>query len=301
MWSFSARRSGLEVSWESKRGGPNGPPLVWSEGSHFPPELARRPVGHGLESTVSTTRGSLSPEISGTSGRIVAHRLTPRIATLSPKPSTEAGKSADPTLQKTEDRFECAIPDEVLVTGLSGDPQLLRFWRGVKQRAAEPRRHNPVSLAVKNQDRSLDLADPRKRVEPVPHQRSGWDKGIMILGDFGDTGERRLQDQPGNRPLHGQGHGDSRSERLAVDHEPFRRDPLATEKIKSRGTVSDQAWFARHPWVAAIAAVLGHQHPVPVAGKPPQALGAVSDMAAIAVKICNDRAAVTWRQIPGEQ
>src|SRR5437764_10307002 len=124
MSSFNARRSGLEVS-RIKRGGPNGPPLAWSEGSHFPPKLARRPVGHDLEFTVSTTRGSLSPEISGTSGGIVAHRLTPRIATLSPKSSTEWLKSADVAPQKVEDRLECAVPDEILVAGLAGQPQLL--------------------------------------------------------------------------------------------------------------------------------------------------------------------------------
>src|SRR5947209_2246021 len=123
MSSFNARRSGLEVS-RIKRGGPNGPPLAWSEGSHFPPKLARRPVGHGLEFTVSTTGSSLSPQISGTSGGIVAHRLTPRIATLSPKPST-ARASADPAPHKVEDGLECAIPDEILVAGIRGEPQFL--------------------------------------------------------------------------------------------------------------------------------------------------------------------------------
>jgi len=45
---------------QDERGGPAGPPLVWSEGSDFPPELARRPVGHGLDCTVSTTSDTLS-------------------------------------------------------------------------------------------------------------------------------------------------------------------------------------------------------------------------------------------------
>ena len=51
--------------------------------------MARRSVGHGLEATVSTTGASLSRGIGGASVGIVAHRLTPRIATLSSKLSTE--------------------------------------------------------------------------------------------------------------------------------------------------------------------------------------------------------------------
>ena len=98
----------------------------------FPQNWPADPVGHGLESTVSTTTGTLSPEISGTSGGIVAHRLTPRIATPSPKPSTERMESADPTLQKVEDRLECAISNEILVTGISGEPQLFGFRCCVK-------------------------------------------------------------------------------------------------------------------------------------------------------------------------
>ena len=137
--------------------------------------------------------------------------------------------------------------------------------------------------------------------ETVTHQRRSRYKRVMVLGDFGYAGEGRFEYQARDLPLRRQGHGNSRSERLAVDHEPVRRDPLATEKIESRGTVSDQAGLARRPGVAAIPAVLGHQHPIPVAGKPPQALGAVSDMATIAVEICNDRAAIPRRQVPGEQ
>ena len=123
----------------------------------------------------------------------------------------------------------------------------------------------------------------------------------MVLGDFGDTREGRFEDQARDLPLRRQGYGNSRSERFSVDHEPVRRDPVTKKKIERRGTVSDQAPLARRPGVAAIAAVLGHQHPVPVAGKPPQGLGAVSDMSTIAVEICNDRMTMSWRQVPREQ
>src|SRR3974377_1798195 len=51
--------------------------------------MPRRPRGPGREAAVSTTGGNVSQPIPDASAGIVAHRLTPRIATLSPKPSTE--------------------------------------------------------------------------------------------------------------------------------------------------------------------------------------------------------------------
>ncbi len=127
------------------------------------------------------------------------------------------------------------------MTGLAGEPQFLRFRCCVEQRSTEAKRNDPVSLAMKDQDRRLDIADPRQRVETVTHQRGSRYERVMVLGDFGDAGEGRFEYQARDLPLRRQGHGNSRSERLAVDHEPVRRDPLATEKIESRGTVSDQA------------------------------------------------------------
>src|SRR3954464_6092878 len=123
----------------------------------------------------------------------------------------------------------------------------------------------------------------------------------MVLGDFGDAGEGRFQYHARDLPLRRQRDGNTRSKRLAVDHEPVRRHSLATEKIENCGTVSDQASFARSPGVPAVAAVLGHQHPIPVTGKPAQPLGAVSDMAAIAMEICDDGLVTLWWQVPGEQ
>src|SRR5215831_6864197 len=249
---------------------------MWSEGSDFPPELARRPIGHGLESTVSTTRGRLSPEISGASARIVAHRLTPRIATVSPKPSTGPApealfcasiNSANAALQKVQHRPECAVPDEVFVTGLWGDPKLLRFRCRIEQPAAKPQRYYPIALAMENEDRGLNLANPRQRVEAVAHQCRGWDKGIVILGDFSDAGERRFENQPGNRSLRRQGHGNPRSERFPVQHEPVRRDALVSEEVKRRNAVGEQAGFGRCPRVTAIASIFDHQHPIPGVGK----------------------------------
>jgi len=49
----------------------------------FPPVVPPT-IGHGLEITVSTTRGRLVRGTAGASAGSVAHRLTPRIATLSP-------------------------------------------------------------------------------------------------------------------------------------------------------------------------------------------------------------------------
>ena len=172
MWSFSARRSGLEVCRESRGAVRVDRPWRGSKAPISPCIGPPTPSATASSSTVSTTRGTLSPEISGTSGGIVAHRLTPRIATLSPKPSTERGpraisllvRLADSSLQKVEDRLECAIPDEILVTRLAGEPQLLGFRCCLEQRSAKAKRDDPVSLAKKDQDRRPDIADLRQRV-----------------------------------------------------------------------------------------------------------------------------------------
>ena len=54
-------------------------------GSRAPfPLIVPPTIGHGLEITVSTTGGRLAGGTVGASTGSVAHRLTPRIATLSP-------------------------------------------------------------------------------------------------------------------------------------------------------------------------------------------------------------------------
>src|SRR6266446_7671916 len=96
-------------------------------------------------------------------------------------------------------------------------------------------------------------------------------------------------------------YGDPRPERLAVEHETVRRDPLMLKKIERRCGVGVQAVLGRRARIAAIAAILQHQYAKPIVSKAAQALDAVADMAAIAVEIDDDRAALARRQVPGEE
>ena len=74
-----------------ERGGPIGPPLVWREGTFSHPYVTRRPTGHDrMFDRVYHTNRSLFRRLGGASGETVVHRLTPKIAQLSPKPSTPA-------------------------------------------------------------------------------------------------------------------------------------------------------------------------------------------------------------------
>src|SRR5436309_1749936 len=118
-------------------------------------------------------------------GNSLSSRLAPR----------RLFRLADSPLQKVEDRLECAVPDEILVTGLAGEPQLLGFRCCVEQCSAKAKRDDPVSLAVKDLDRRLDIADPREGVETVAHERGRRYEGVMVLGDFGDAGEGRFEYQ----------------------------------------------------------------------------------------------------------
>jgi hypothetical protein len=66
-----------------------GPPLVWCEGTLSHPDVTRRPTGHDrMFDRVHHTKRSLFCGLGSASGEIVVHRLTPKIAQLSPEPST---------------------------------------------------------------------------------------------------------------------------------------------------------------------------------------------------------------------
>ena len=78
----------------------------------------------------------------------------------------------------------------------------------------------------------------------------------MVLGDLGDAGERRFEDQARDLVLRREFDGNPRAERLAVEDEPVRRDPFALEKIERRPGVGVESAFGRRARVAAIAAVL---------------------------------------------
>jgi len=123
----------------------------------------------------------------------------------------------------------------------------------------------------------------------------------MVLRGLGEPRERRLQHDRRDPPLGGEMHGDGGAQRLAVEDHPVRPDPLALEKPQRRLCVGVKARLARGPGVAAIAAIFEEQHAVALAGKSHEALGAIADIAAIAVKIRDDRTALRRRPIPGEQ
>src|SRR5215469_3042983 len=120
--------------------------------------------------------------------------------------------SADPPLQKAQHCLESAELRKGFVPGISGRPKLLWFRRRIEQRAAEAYRYDPIVLAVQNQYRGSDFADPGERVEAVPHHRRGRHEGIMILRDFGHAGERRFENQPCDLPLRSQRHSNPRSQ-----------------------------------------------------------------------------------------
>src|SRR5262249_42978962 len=85
------KRSTPHAEHETKRGGPIGPPLVWCEGTFSHPYVTRRPTGHDrMFDRVYHTNRSLFPSLGCARVEIVAHSLTPKIAQLSPKPSTPA-------------------------------------------------------------------------------------------------------------------------------------------------------------------------------------------------------------------
>ena len=123
----------------------------------------------------------------------------------------------------------------------------------------------------------------------------------MQLGRPGDAGERCLQHQGADLPARSQRDGHSRPQRLPPQHEPAGVDPCIIEKIERRFAVGEQPGLGGLAGVAGIAAVFRHEHAVALAGEAAQAPGAIADMAAIAVKIDDDRPAGARRQTPREQ
>src|SRR6516165_3961420 len=151
---------------------------------------------------------------------------------------------------------------------------------------------------MQNQDWRLDLADLRERVETVPHQRGSGHKGIMILGDLGHAGEGRFEDQSGDVMPRREDHGYARPERLAIEHQPSGRDPLEAEEIERGGTIGTEAVLGRSTWGSAISAILHHDGAIALPGEVSQAVGAIADLTAIAVKVRDDWAAAARRRVP---
>src|SRR5712671_137467 len=120
----------------------------------------------------------------------------------------------------------------------------------------------------------------------------------MVLGGLGHAGEGRFEDQGPDLALRRKIYGNPRPERLAVQHEAVWRDPVPREKIERCRRIGIEARLARRARVPPIAAILQHQHAITVASKAPQARGAIPDMAAIAMEINDDRAALARWQVP---
>src|SRR5438552_2947095 len=123
----------------------------------------------------------------------------------------------------------------------------------------------------------------------------------MALRHLGDAGERSLEYQGGNVPPGGELDSDARAERLAVEDEPVRGDRLPLEETEPSPCVDVESGFARGARIAAVSSIFQHQRAVAFLGKAQHAPGAMADMAAIAVKIEDDRPAGPRRQIPGSE
>ena len=91
----------------TRRGGPIGPPPDMARGLVFHPFTSRRSAGHDRwTGRAHHTNQSLSGRWHGASGRIVVHRLTPKIAKLSPEPSTaEFDSQSDQSIVETTSRL----------------------------------------------------------------------------------------------------------------------------------------------------------------------------------------------------
>ena len=59
----------------------------------------------------------------------------------------------------------------------------------------------------------------------------------MVLRRSGNAGEGGFEDHCRDPPPRGELDGDPRPQRLAPQHDPVRRDPLAGDKIERRGAV----------------------------------------------------------------
>ena len=95
--------------------------------------------------------------------------------------------------------------------------------------------------------------------------------------------------------------GHPRAQRLAPEHNLGRPNRAASEEIKRRLAIGKQPAFARRAGVAAIAAVFREQNTITLARKTAEALGAITDMPAIAMEIDDDRPPSAGRQVPREQ
>src|SRR5205823_3388177 len=84
-----------------------------------------------------------------------------------------------PPLDKAGDDVESAEEPQVLMPALGRKPALFRVRRRREQLLSEAGRDDGVAAAVQKQDRRLYLADPRQRVEAVPHQPRRRDERVM--------------------------------------------------------------------------------------------------------------------------
>ena len=161
--------------------------------------------------------------------------------------------------------------------------EALRPGRGREQALAERDRDHPVAVAMDDEERAFELVDAVDRavlIAQQPHRQVP----VVVPCHIRRRGERRVEDEPGDRLLGREPHGDAGAERLAVEHEPLGRRPGGKPRVGGAG-IDPQARLARRAGRARIAAIADDQEPAPALGQELRAVAPVQEAAAVAVEI----------------
>jgi hypothetical protein len=117
----------------------------------------------------------------------------------------------------------------------------------------------------------------------------------MVLRERSDAGERRFEHDRADRDLRRRLHRDRGAERLAVEHDPIRRNAFGAQKIQARAGILEQSGFTWRARVVGIAAVFEQQDAVPFAPQALRPVGPMGNVAAITMEVCDDRPALARR------
>ena len=181
----------------------------------------------------------------------IASRSAARAVRTPDRPAHEAVRSTASRKARTGPR----PPASSTLTWSTPGSVTKRFGsgRGREQALAERDRDHPVAVAMDDEERAFELVDAVDRavlIAQQPHRQVP----VVMTGDIRRRGERRVEDEPGDRLLGREPHGDAGAERLAVEHEPLDRRPGGKPRVGGAG-VDPQARFARRAGRARIAAI----------------------------------------------
>ncbi|GBF28230.1 hypothetical protein MnTg02_03294 [bacterium MnTg02] len=131
------------------------------------------------------------------------------------------------------------------------------LWRarGLEKFAARRNRHNPILIAMNDEERRADIRDMEIGPELILHKEANREPRIGRRTDISGRGERCLKNDQGHVALGSELYGHAGAQRFAHENNVLLCNALPIKPIQGEQPIRNQVFFRRAPFAAAIAAI----------------------------------------------